>query len=274
MQTMASKDLALFCRFQGISLPALPARPAAPSLTSLAAGFVQTLDGCMPSAVSSMLRTADKLEVGPPLSPVVHARDAEPGPRPSSSCPSACLAGQGAARSPIKTHNRLALPHLPAGTHGGRAMQAFGFNEPPPERGSHQHGRLAANGGQAATPSSSSGRLSEQIGSLQGSESEVLCPLCLAPLSPTELGHGQSEHGPAPQQPGSTAGLQPRGRDPGQAPSSLAQHFERACCRSCRQQILRPMRHRRQPAEPVRPVADLLPSVLLDRLTGRDANGA
>ena len=63
MMLISSKDLALFCRFQGIPLPTLPTRPAAPSLVSLSAGFVHTMDASMPSAVASMLRTTEKLQV-------------------------------------------------------------------------------------------------------------------------------------------------------------------------------------------------------------------
>ena len=76
MQALSSKDLALYCRFQGISLPAVASRPAAPSLLSLSAAFVHGLDAQMPSAVASMLRTTEKLQVCslPPSQIPVHAR--------------------------------------------------------------------------------------------------------------------------------------------------------------------------------------------------------
>ena len=60
---LSSKDLALYCRFQALQLPSLPTRPLAPSLLSLSANFVHGLDSQMPSAVASMLRTTEKLQV-------------------------------------------------------------------------------------------------------------------------------------------------------------------------------------------------------------------
>ena len=125
-------------------------------------------------------------------------------------------------------------------------LQAFSFNEP--STGT----RAPLSNGVAASSADANGS-AEQHASEDAAESEpqrradTLCVTCLAPLGPSEL----SSTGKDAQQVG-----------------SRAEQLERACCRSCRQQILRPMRARRQPAGPQQTVADLLPSVFLDRLPG------
>ena len=51
--------------YRSLRLAALPARPRPPSLPSLAAAFVASLDAHHPSATTTILRTACKLQVHP-----------------------------------------------------------------------------------------------------------------------------------------------------------------------------------------------------------------
>ena len=64
MKELSSRDLALFCHFMKLPLTAPPVPPQAASLSSLAANFVSSLESQHPSAGTTILRTACKLQVG------------------------------------------------------------------------------------------------------------------------------------------------------------------------------------------------------------------
>ena len=60
-----ARDLALVCRFQGLPLVPRPALapPSKPSVNAISAAFIATLQDDLPSAISTVQRTAGKLQV-------------------------------------------------------------------------------------------------------------------------------------------------------------------------------------------------------------------
>lgn len=66
MKELAARDLALMCHYMKLPLASLPVPPVPPqsaSLSALAANFVASIDAQHPSAGTTILRTACKLEV-------------------------------------------------------------------------------------------------------------------------------------------------------------------------------------------------------------------
>ena len=112
-----------------------------------------------------------------------------------------------------------------------------------------------------------------------------LCIICLAPMEASEHGRPAARSQQTPgahalassqlegSENGAAAGLA-SGRMHGIAEpladgdkGDLVGRVEQGCCRSCRQQILNPMKPRRGPSGQVS-VAEVLPPVFLDRLAG------
>lgn len=121
-------------------------------------------------------------------------------------------------------------------------MQAFSFSQPDDRSSSTQHGTAdaALQNGSSATPGDPAAEDRHDA----EPRSEQLCAICLAPLSPDDLSRSSSS-----------------------PPNGLtAEQLEQACCRSCRQQILRPMKARRLTTEHLPDIADLLPTLILGRI--------
>ena len=186
-------------------------------------------------------------------------------------------------------------------------MQAFGFNEPgpgaaqgvkgtkgkssvrepqasqqpaPAENGSAAHGQerglealhLHSNGDTESCPAGTSMSQSPEPSSstpglciicLAPTEAEVCCSTTDAPAAAIDSNMSiAAEQAPAP--------VAVAEQSSGQIPRGLSAEVEAACCRSCRQQILRPMKARRGAVEVQ--VAELLPPVFLDRLSHRPSH--
>ena len=92
-KSLMARDLALVCHYQGLPLVARPGLgpPSKPSVNALSAAFVEVLQSNVPSAVSTVHRTAARLQVGSSMTYIAGALSALGRKRdwqlPSDCCP-------------------------------------------------------------------------------------------------------------------------------------------------------------------------------------------